>query len=213
MDNYPDEYNKVVTAKISKVWLEAAQDDKRITQSILGSLNKLSDSEKLVLLGKNANKKITSLLDLSNKVEDKVKLGEYLGKVYRESNTIQERSKSFADAFVQKLKARPESELNTIFGPDGIEKFKALVTIDKFKNDMANPSKTALNWSLWDKNMWASTIAEFKRNKAYKAVTKIPENVGETRKNIGKKLMTPGAFGKSETVRAILTTPTTKVQE
>lgn len=208
MDNYPDEYNKVVTAKISKVWLEAAQDDKRITQSILGSLNKLSDSEKLVLLGKNANKKITSLLDLSNKIEDKVKLGEFLGKVYRESNTIQERSKSFADAFVQKLKARPESELNTIFGPDGIEKFKALATIDKFKLDMANPSKTALNWSLWDKNMWASTIAEFKRNKAYKAVTKIPEKVGETRQNIGKKLATPGAFGIGETVRAILTTPT-----
>lgn len=207
MQNYPDEYKKVSSAKISKIWLEAASDDTRLTNTILSELNKMSDSEKLALLGKNANTKIVSLTDLANKAESDIKLGEFLGKIYRESKTVQDRTKQFADAFVQKLKSKPKSEIETLFGVDGKEKFNALVTSDKFKLDMSNPSKTAINWHLWDKDMWASTIAEFKRNRAYKAATQQPEKVGLIRQKTGTKLQQPGTFGKAEAARSIVTTP------
>ncbi len=207
MENFPEEYKKVSSAKISKIWLEAAKDDKRLTDTIISELNKMSDSDKLALLGKNANTKIVSLTDLANKTESDIQLGEFIGKIYRESKSVQDRSKQFADAFVQKLKSRPKAELETIFGVDGLEKFNALATIDKFKLDMANPSKTALNWHLWDKDMWSSTIAEFKRNRSYKSAISEPEKVGIIRQKAGQKLQQPKAFGTVETARSILTTP------
>jgi hypothetical protein len=207
MQNYPEEYKKVTSAKISKIWLEAAQDDKRLTDVILSKLNAMPDSEKLALLGPNANTKIVKLSDLATKAEDDIKLGEFLRKIYRESNAVQDRTKQFADAFVQKLKSKPKKELETIFGVDGLEKFNALATIDKFKLDMANPSKSSLNWHLWDKDMWASTIAEFKRNRMYKSAVKEPDKVGVMRQKAGDKLQKPRLFGAAEATRSVLTTP------
>lgn len=207
MDNYPEEYKKVVSTKISKIWLEAAQDDKRLTDVILSQLNKLSDSEKLALLGQNANTKIVKLSDLATKAEDDIKLGEFIGKIYRESKTVQDRTKQFADAFVQKLKTKPKKELETIFGVDGAEKLEALATIDKFKLDMVNPSKTALNWQIWSKEMWANTIAEFKRNRNYKNAIVSSDKVGQKRQSIGSSLVKPKTFGATEVTRSMLINP------
>jgi hypothetical protein len=195
IDNFPDEFKKTAEERIGKIRLEVMGKDKPTSDIILSELNKLSDSEKLVLLGKSANDKIGTLADLNNKTKDKIALGTFLQKVYNESSVVQDRTKQFADAMIQKIKALPKEEKEAIFGADAMGKINGLQVYDKFKLDLVNPSKSALNWGLFTKGEWANIKDEFKQVRAYKNNVLNASNVGNTRKDVGNILLSPVTRG------------------
>jgi dGTP triphosphohydrolase len=212
MKNYGEEYKQMVSQKLGKVWLEVAQTRKDVRDVVLREFKNLTDSQKIALLGEKANEKITNVADIVNKAADKMELGNFLDSIYKKVGPSEE----FGAAVVNRLKTKSKDELLAIFGPDHVNKIKAIVDIGSFKRSMANPSKTAQNLELFKPSTWLEPLKEIKaeasRINKYKELVVEPAKAGDKMIKTGKRLAAPKTFGATEAARSALITPNREEQ-
>jgi hypothetical protein len=212
MKNYGEEYKQMVSQKLGKIWLEVAQTRKDVRNVVLNEFKKLTDTQKIALLGEKANEKITNVADIVNEATDKIELGNFLDSIYKKVGPSEE----FGAAVVNRLKTKSKDELLAIFGPDHVNKVKAIVDIGSFKRSMANPSKTAQNLELFKPSTWLEPLkeirAEASRINKYKELVIEPSKAGDKMIKTGKRLESAKTFGATEAARSSLITPNREEQ-
>jgi hypothetical protein len=215
--NYPQQYTKMVEQKIGNIWLEVAKDkankDPNTRKVILNELEKMTPSEKLALLGENAQKTILDLNDIVVSAANSQKMGKFINDLSKKISIDEEFTKNVTN----RLNSLSNKDKLAIFGVDSQNKLNALIDVGNVKQVLVNPSKTALSWDILNPSLWganAKEIAgEYKRIRDYKKFVLKPEQVGKTRNKVADTLNKPKTFGKIEAARSALTTPKSGEQE
>lgn len=207
MEKFPEEMKKISRNKISEIYNSALLNQKDANEVLLNYLKKASDSEKKMLLGKNADKIIKEAVGgynlILNEVKKSEEIGDILLKAYSGAKDKQVRVQAFGDALTQRLSKLSDSEKIMIFGREDAKKLNSLIKTFKYKLDLNNPPETSQALEGF-KAQLGKLWNEFKAVREYKNEVLNPKDMGKTTGKISKGILSGKPFGTEETIRGLI---------